>query len=262
MISDSINWQPSITRSIRGNSSYGFLNQVFNADIDKLKIETSIINKSRQAKILDSILTVIYQENIDDDIFSIPVGDAKPLIRVIENIKSFPFKLLFRNPNLSPLRLIVQKPNLVRNRFRNNGAINDAPPFNFLPSSSQITINNMGVNYGASDPAIAANAVSTTQNLSYVPAAAGVVQVAPATPTRAHGGSITNNSNSDIYISFGATVPAANIGLPLLPKVKSGIPSNIDIPEDYKGQIQAFCVSPANGGAITGGLNVMDFTYL
>jgi hypothetical protein len=132
-----------------------------------------------------------------------------------------------------------------------------------LSSPSPITINNMGVNYGATDPAAANIAIATTQNLSYVPAVAGVIQVAPATPTRAPGGMITNNSNSDIYVSFGATVPAANIGLPLLPKVKSGIPSNMDIPEGYKGQIQAFCVSPAGGGGvITGGLNVMDFTYI
>ena len=152
MLTNPINWQSSITRSVRGNSSYGFLNQVFADDVDKLKIETLIINKSRQVQILDSIITIVYQENIDDDIFSIPVGDTKPLIRVIENIKPFPFKLLFQNRNESPLRLTVQKPKIARRRF--------------LPNTSTMPL------FGQDDTAVNALIAATNANTAAITAMA------------------------------------------------------------------------------------------
>jgi hypothetical protein len=119
MILKSSNWQPAIPRSIKGNSTYNFLNQVFEADIGKLKIESLIINKPLQVQIIPLTLTVVYEENIEDEIFSIPLGNVKPIAILIDNLKPYPFKLQLENPNRSQIRLTVQKPKVVKIKLAN-----------------------------------------------------------------------------------------------------------------------------------------------
>jgi hypothetical protein len=114
MILKSSNWKPSFTRSIKGRSDYNFLNQIFESDVDKLRIEVSIVNGFSQTQILPATLTVIYSENIDDEIFTISVGDKKPLTTLIDNLKPYAFKLLLNNPNKSPLLVLLQQPKIKR----------------------------------------------------------------------------------------------------------------------------------------------------
>jgi hypothetical protein len=114
MILKSSNWKPSFIRSIKGRSDYNFLNQIFEFDVDKLKIEVSIINGFSQTQILPATLTVIYEENIEDEVFAIPVGDKKPLTTLIDNLKPYPFKLSLNNPNKSPILVLLQKPKVTR----------------------------------------------------------------------------------------------------------------------------------------------------
>jgi hypothetical protein len=125
MILKSSNWKPSFVRSIKGRSNYSFLNEIFESDVDKLKVEASIINSFSQTQILPATLTVIYEENIEDEIFAISVGDRKSLATLIDNLKPYSFKLRLDNPNKSPLLVLLQKPKVTR--------INISPYMPFYP---------------------------------------------------------------------------------------------------------------------------------
>lgn len=111
MILNNSNWQPSITRSVRGNSSYKFQNQVFGSDVDKLKVEIALAGKPlNQIQILPCTLTVSYIENIDDEVFSIPLGLTKLLATLISNLKPYPFRITLENPNATAVIGTVKKP--------------------------------------------------------------------------------------------------------------------------------------------------------
>lgn len=113
MILNNSNWQPSITRSVRGNSSYKFQNQVFGSDVDKLKVEIVLAGKPiNQVQILPCTLTVSYAENIDDEVFVIPLGLAKPLATIVGNLKPYSFTISLTNPNATPIIGTVKKPTI------------------------------------------------------------------------------------------------------------------------------------------------------
>lgn len=118
MILNNSNWQPAIVRSVRGNSSYGFVNQVFEADVDKLKVEIALATKpnqiNNQFQVLPCTLTVSYLENIDDDVFSIPLGLTKPLATLVEGLKPYSFRLKLDNPNVTAVTGTVKKPKIKR----------------------------------------------------------------------------------------------------------------------------------------------------
>ncbi len=83
---------------------------MFDSDVLRLKIEIFLANKAIQTQILSPTLTVVYNENIDDDVFALNIGDTKPSLTLIENIKPYPFSVRLDNPNKSPITALLQLP--------------------------------------------------------------------------------------------------------------------------------------------------------
>lgn len=104
------NWKPSIIRTVAGNSSYRFQNQIFESD--KLRIEVKLLNPSIQAQALPLELTIEYQESIKDELFLIVPNYKKSIAEIVENIKLYPFKLSLFNPNKSPISVLVSLPKI------------------------------------------------------------------------------------------------------------------------------------------------------
>jgi hypothetical protein len=134
-----------------------------------------------------------------------------------------------------------------------------------IHNNQQIIINNyMGIQAGSINPIPTPGALGTRQVLDYKLAVIGVVVLEAANLNRAHGGLITNNSNCDVIVNFGDSLPALNLGMPMLPKLATttgAVPSNIDVPEDYKGQIQLLFIDPKLVKP-SGGVNLMEFIYI
>jgi hypothetical protein len=221
MILNSINWKSSITRSCRGNSIYKFEHQTFDSDIDKLKIEILIANASIQNQILPCTLTVVYDENIQDDVFRISAGYPRSIATLIENLKPYSFKLQLDNPNKSPLSITVCKPKLSRlNAPRmpfyseESGSNTELQALIQATTDNAVAINNLSQSVSAQPSAIAdaiqGDNINTLDPVGYV---------VGTTPTLISSGSddnaglmISNQGNTKLKLWAMDTVLAASTG--------------------------------------------------
>jgi hypothetical protein len=161
MILDRVNWKPSIARSI--GKSHNFLNQLFESD--SLRVESIIINPSYQVQINPLTLTVVYTENVEDDVFYIYPGDKNSLIQIIQNLKPFKFKLFLSNPNKSAISITVSLPKTTRIKSTNH----------------QLNYNMSGQsNPSGTDPALAAGIAAIVASNQQIVAATSATTAAVA----------------------------------------------------------------------------------
>lgn len=268
MVSD---WKRSIVRSCRGKGIYLFEGKVFDDDIARFKLEVLLVNPVPQVS--KPVLTIIYKDNIDDELFTVGVGVNKPSSTIIENIKPSRFTLRLVNPNKSPLTVSLQLPILPP--VESNYLVQQTQAGSASHYHHQLATHNhhMSIGYPAqpTNTSSQSNAVDNVSTITPPSTAAGTATVAgtsfqllAANTNRARGSRIDNATNRDFYISFNSsTVPTPSPQFNLLPRsttiagtVEVGY---LDIPDGYLGAIVA--VANFSGSPISGNIYCHEMIY-
>jgi hypothetical protein len=109
------NWNHGIKYSIKAVSSYSFLNKVF--DSPQLKIDSQLIAKRGESRVLPFIITIQYITNIgniEDSIFEFLPGLTRAITAIVNIPEEYKYRMKVDNPNDSILQVTASTFKVIR----------------------------------------------------------------------------------------------------------------------------------------------------